>query len=420
MSPLETAANKMVSLAEARSEQWRDELATNDKGKPDGSAINVATALELAPELRGIIGYNTFDQRAMLLKAPPWQRGRFERRPWTDADDTELLLWLQANGVPLRSLGTVTDTARMVARRHGFDPLAKYLTGVSWDGSPRLDAWLTTYLDAEPTKLNRAIARAFLISAAARGLDPGCQVDHVLCLESAQGKGKTETVRTLGGEWTQENLPDMHSKDGITALSGAWFVELSELAAMGRSEVEAVKAFISRRVDRYRPAYGRHVVEQPRRCVFIATTNEGQYLRDRTGNRRFWPVKCGAVNLDALREDRDQLFAEAVAAYQAGEPWHFTDPETIHAAQLEQMARVEHDPWQADIADHMQGKTSITTSQLLDMLGIERGRSSAPQAKRIAGIMRELGFDCIEDQSQRRHGGTREVIWTINRTEGRP
>lgn len=408
MSGLEAAANRMVSLAETRSGQWREALTWNDRGKVEGTAQNVATALELAPELAGIVGYNDFEQRAMLTRAPPWQRGRFERRPWTDADDSELLLWLQSNGVPVRAITTVTDTARMVARRHAYDPLKDYLTGLVWDGVPRLEAWLSTYLDAEPTKLNRAIARAFLISAAARVLDPGCQVDHVLCLESAQGKGKTETVRTLGGEWTQENLPDMHSKDGIAALSGAWFVELSELAAMGRSEVEAIKSFISRRVDRYRPAYGRHVVEQPRRCVFIATTNEGQYLRDRTGNRRFWPVKCGEVDLQALREDRDQLFAEAVQSYRAGEQWHFTQPDIIHAAQVEQHARVEHDPWLTDIAGFVAGKDGVTTSQLLDMLEIPRGKSSAPHAKRIAGIMRDLGFaDQIDKQ-----GGQREVIWS--------
>ena len=406
---LESTVDNMLSLAGVRSELWRQELALNDRGKPDGTASNVAIALELAPELQGIVGYDEFEQRAMIMRAPPWHRGRFERRPWNDADDTELLLWLQSNGVPIRAITTVTDTARMVARRHGFDPLADYLNGLVWDGSPRLEAWLTTYLDAAATKLNRAIARAFLISAVARGLDPGCQVDHVLCLESAQGKGKTETVRTLGGIWTQENLPDMHSKDGIAALSGAWFVELSELAAMGRSEVEAVKSFISRRVDRYRPAYGRHVVEQPRRCVFIATTNEGQYLRDRTGNRRFWPVKCGAVDLEALREDRDQLFAEAVTAYKAGEAWHFTNPEIIHAAQVEQMARVEHDPWTTDIAAFVATKPAVTTSQLLDALEIPRGKSSAPQAKRIAGIMRELGYQDREDRT----GGQREIIWSV-------
>lgn len=407
---IEQEARKLASIAEAKAarDDWRHELQTNDKGKPEGSAINIATALELAPELAGIVGFDEFQQQTLLNKAPPWQRGRFERRPWSDADDTELLLWLQHNGLPCRAVTTVADTARMVARRHGFDPLTDYLNSLKWDGSPRLASWLTTYLDAQPSKLNRAIARAFLISAVARGLRPGCQADHVLCLESSQGEGKTETVRTLGGEWTQENLPDMHTKDGIAALAGAWFVELSELAAMSRSEVEAVKSFISRRVDRFRPAYGRHVVEQPRRCVFVATTNESHYLRDRTGNRRFWPVRCGRVDLDALREDRDQLFAEAVEAYRNGEAWHFTEPEIIRAAEAEQLARVEHDPWLAEIAAFIADKPRVTTAEMLTMLDVTRGKSSAPQAKRIAGIMRELGWVSREDKT----GGQREIVWS--------
>ncbi|QKK02745.1 MAG: virulence-associated E family protein [Pseudomonadota bacterium] len=297
----------------------------------------------------------------------------------------------------------------MVARRHGFDPLADWLNSLEWDGSPRLESWLTVYMGAMPTKLNRAIARAFLISAVARALRPGCQADHVLCLESPQGVGKTETVRTLGGDWTQENLPDMHSKDGIAALSGAWFVELSELAAMSRSEVEAVKSFISRKVDKYRPAYGRHVVEQPRRCIFIATTNEGQYLRDRTGNRRFWPVKCGEIDIEALREDRGQLFAEAVACFKSGEQWHFTDPEIIRAAEAEQLARVEHDPWLSDIAAFVADKPQVTTAELLDMLQVPRGKASAPQAKRVAGIMRELGWIDRPEKT----GGQREIVWRL-------
>lgn len=407
---IEQQAHKLASIDDARRDDWREDLNTNDRGKPDGSAFNIATALEHAPELQGIVGFDEFEQQAVVLKAPPWQRGRFERRAWSDADDTELLLWLQKNGLPVRAVGTVADTARMVARRHSFDPLADWLNGLEWDGSPRLEAWLTTYMDAQPTKLNRAIARAFLISAVARALRPGCQVDHVLCLESPQGVGKTETVRTLGGDWTQENLPDMHSKDGIAALSGAWFVELSELAAMSRSEVEAVKSFISRKVDRYRPAYGRHVVEQPRRCVFVATTNEGQYLRDRTGNRRFWPVKCGAIDLEALREDREQLFAEAVACFKSGEQWHFTDPEIIRAAEAEQLARVEHDPWLSEIAAFVKDKPQVTTAELLEMLDVPRGKATAPQAKRIAGFMRELGWTSRRKQA----GGEQEIVWRFN------
>ena len=195
----------------------------------------------------------------------------------------------------------------------------------------------------------------------------------------------------------------------MAALAGAWFVELSELAAMTRSEVEAVKSFISRTVDRYRQAYGRHVIEQPRRCVFIATTNEQTYLRDQTGNRRFWPVECGQIHRDQLEEDRDQLFAEAVQAYKAGEAWHLTDEDVIADATAVQELRVEHDPWLEDISGFVSGRTSVTTGEILGMLDIPRDRSSGPQAKRIAGLLRRLGFQGKEET----RNGKREMVWSL-------
>lgn len=387
---------------------WLKRLQPGDTGKPIPNVVNVSIALEYAPQLRGVIRLDEFAGKMMLLSAPPWER-RFEPRPWRDADDTELLVWLQENGLQLRGVQTVADAVRMVARRHAYDPLHDYLNGLEWDGQGRLSQWLPQYLNAPNTPLNRATGRAFLISAVARGLRPGCQADHVLSLEGLQGSGKSTLVRILGGEWTQENLPDMHSKDGMAALAGAWFVELSELAAMTRSEVEAVKSFISRTVDRYRQAYGRHVIEQPRRCVFIATTNEQTYLRDQTGNRRFWPIECGELRREELEQDRDQLFAEAVQAYKNGEAWHFTDPQVIAAATAAQELRVEHDPWLEDISGFVAGRTSVTTGEILNMLQIPRDRSSGPQAKRIAGLMRRLEFEGKESQA----GGKREIVWRL-------
>lgn len=401
----------VARLDEAReqreADRWLELLQTNDKGKPIPNAHNVMVALEHAPVLQGMVRFDEFASKIMLDKRPPWEQ-RFESRIWRDADDTELLVWLQDQGLQLRGVQAVADAVRMVARRHAYDPLQDYLRGLEWDGEERLTFWLHVYLGAELNDLNKAMARAFLISAVARGLKPGCQVDHVLSLEGIQGAGKSEFVRIMGGEWTQENLPDMHSKDGIAALAGAWFVELSELAAMSRSEVESVKSFISRRVDRYRPSYGRHVVEQPRRCVFVATTNEKTYLRDTTGNRRFWPVKCGEIDREALQRDRDQLFAETVHAYDQGEAWHFTDGAIIAQVTAAQAQRVEHDPWLTHIARYVQGKENVATSDLMEILDIPRARESGPQAKRIAGVMRELGFVGHESKA----GGGREVIWT--------
>lgn len=395
-------------LDTAPAELWLKRLQANDKGVPLANTANVAIALEQAPELQGIVRLDEFANKIMLANLPPWEK-RFEHRPWRDADDTELLVWLQENGLQLRGVQTVADAVRMIAKRHSYDPLADYLNSLEWDGLARLSLWPHVYLGAPDTKLNRAIARAFLVSAVARGLQPGCQADHVVALEGLQGTGKSTLVRILGGDWTQEHLPDMHTKDGMAALAGAWFVELSELAAMTRSEVEAVKSFISRTIDRYRQAYGRHVIEQPRRCVFIATTNEQTYLRDQTGNRRFWPIECGQLQRDELEKDRDQLFAEAVQAYRSGEQWHFTDPEVIAEATAVQELRVEHDPWLDDISGFVSGRSVVTTGEILGMLGIPRDRSSGPQAKRIGGLLRRLGFQGKEETQN----GQREMVWRL-------
>jgi putative DNA primase/helicase len=394
-------------LDELAARRWLTVLQRSKSGEVKGTLANVAAALEGAPELAGIVAFDSFTRRVLLVRRPPWGARLFSRRPWRDADDAELMNWLQQNGVPVVASVTVADAVRMVAERHQFDALEDFLRSLTWDGSPRLDEWLSRYLGAEPSGLAAAMGRAWLISAIARGLQPGCQADHVLVLEGPQGAGKSTAARILGGEFTQEHLPDLHSKEAAASLAGCWIVELSELAAMSRSEVESVKSFISRWVDRYRPAYGRHVVEQPRRCVFLATTNEQRYLRDTSGNRRFWPVKIGKPNLDALANAREQLLAEAVAAYDSGEPWHLTDPATMGILTAEQAARVEADPWKAAIASWIASREETTTRSILEWLEVDTSRQHAGHAKRVAGIMRELGWFDRTDWS----GGQRDVVW---------
>lgn len=394
--------------AERLKREWMGRLQLSKKGTPLPNEANLITTLEYAPELRGLVRLDTFKSQYLFSKRPPWENGPFDERVWADADDTELLNWFQTNGIQGRGTTAVTNAVRAVARRHSFDSLENHLEGLHWDGKERLDNWLHTYLGADASSLNRAIGRKFLISAVARGLRPGCKVDHVLVLEGIQGVGKSELVVALGGEWTQENLPDMHSKDGMAALAGAWIIELSELSAMNRSQVESVKSFIARRIDKYRPAYGRHTIEQPRRCVFIATTNETRYLRDKTGNRRFWPVEVGQIDIEGLKRDRDQLFAEAVLAFRNGEPWHLTDTHLLRGISARQLSRVEHHPWESRIATLLMGRDRITTRTVMEHLGIEPSRENAGQAKIVAGIMRDFGWEDRRDQS----GGGENVVWT--------
>jgi putative DNA primase/helicase len=237
---------------------------------------------------------------------------------------------------------------------------------VSWDGVPRLCGWLATYLRATGNApYLSAIGTRFLVSAVARVEKPGCQADHTLVLDGKQGTGKTSTVRALGGKFVTDGLPNLHDKDSAIHLQGVWIVELGELAAIRRTaDVESTKVFLSRTVDRFRPPYGRRTIDVPRQCVFIATTNETQYLKDPTGNRRFWPVSCGAIDLPSLVRDRDQLWAEAFVLYQQGHAWHLTADEAALAGG-EQAERVYVSELEQQIAaylDGMVGGGTIETS----------------------------------------------------------
>jgi predicted P-loop ATPase len=391
LAAAESAGNVDRTLWRRHLQRTASGEALRAKGRDGGYAgnlYNCMLALEQSPELAGVVGFDEFANRLEALKPTPWDKDAPRR--WSDRDDVELQRWLQRQQIPVQGLNTVGDAVRAAALR--FDPLRDYLSSLRWDGTERLTGWLTTYMGAPESAFVNAVSRAWCISAVARGLEPGCQADHVLTLEGPQGAGKSTAARILGGPFTQEHLSDLGNKDAVAELAGSWIVEISELAAMGKSEAESIKAFISRRVDRYRPSYGRHVVEQLRRCVFLATTNEDRYLRDTTGNRRFWPVSVERLDVDALTRDRDQLWAEAVTAYHAGEPWHLTDVDTVSLAETEQALRVEIDPWADVIAPHLYGRDITTSRALLDVLNVPEDRRAGGHAKRLGGIMRQLGW----------------------------
>lgn len=317
---------------------WRNQLRKRGE-RYVGDERGVSIALQTNSEFSQMLRFNEFSGVTEFAAKPTWRDVAPGDR-WTDADDTQLMIELQWLDIDVRAKSVVADAVEVVARKSAYHPVRDYLKGLTWDQTPRLQLWLAEYLNAEgPADYLAAVGKRFMVSAVARVMQPGCQADHVITLEGDQGAGKSRTVQILGGEFTTDSLPDLHSKDAAVQLCGVWLVELAELAALRRtSDVEAAKAFITRRVDRYRPPYGRRTVDIARQCVFIATTNEAQYLRDSTGNRRFWPVRCGKVALEALQRDRDQLWAEAVHLYHAGEQWHLT-PEEAPLATLEQTQR---------------------------------------------------------------------------------
>jgi predicted P-loop ATPase len=315
-------------------------------------------------------------------------------RPVRDTDVSQLQEWLQHAGMPKIGRETTHQAVDLRAQERGFHPVREYLERLSWDGKSRLEKWLPYYLGAPPSDYVFGIGRMCLISMVARIFKPGCKVDYMLILEGEQGAGKSRACRVLGGDWFSDSLPDLHDKDAAQHVRGKWIIELAELAAIGRAEAEALKAFISRPVERYRPAYGRKEVIEPRQCVFVGTTNKSIYLKDETGARRFWPVKVGSIDIDALGADRDQLFAEALVAYRNGEKWWpDSDFEREHI-KPEQEARYEADPWEQAIADYIAPLSRVQVTDIArQVLGIESvGKIGTAEQRRIAGVLVSKGW----------------------------
>jgi predicted P-loop ATPase len=379
-------AENVVRLAEIMAQHppwWRDLILGAD-ARPLPNLANALTALRGDPSIQDKFG---FDE---MLRAPVWQR----ERPVTDADVTELQEWLQRAGIRRVGKDTVFAAVDLVARERSYHPVKEYLGSLAWDGTPRLDTWLSTYLGATTGPYSGNVGRMFLISMIARIFQPGCKVDHMLILEGPQGALKSTVCATLGGQWFSDALPDIGAgKDVSQHLRGKWLIEVSELHAMNRAEATLLKSFITRDTERYRPSYGRLEVIEPRQCVFIGTTNRETYLRDETGGRRFWPVKAGTIDAGALALDRDQLLAEAVVLFRAAKPW-WPDRafEREHIA-TEQASRYEGDAWEDTIRDYVEGKDKVTIGQVArDALSIETPRIGTADQRRIAAALEQLGL----------------------------
>lgn len=327
---------------------WAGRLRLDLTGSPERNEANVITALSSDEAFAGTLVFDEFRQEIVVNRPLPWDPDAAAiPRPWTDADDVRCAEWLQRRDINVAPM-VVSRSIGAVARDIRVHPVREYLNRLQWDGTPRLEAWTITHLGAEDTPLNRTFGASWMIGAVARIMQPGAKADHMLILEGPQGAKKSSALATLAGDgWFTDELAEIGSKDAALQMRGVWIIEIAELDAIGRAEVSRIKAFLSRTVDRYRPPYDRYVVDVPRQCVFAGSVNHDTYLRDETGNRRFWPVRCGRIDLDALRRDRDQLWAEAVVRYRQGAIWWIDDHDLIAAANAEQEARVEPDAWHA-------------------------------------------------------------------------
>jgi hypothetical protein len=297
------------------------------------------------------------------------------------------------------------------ARQNAFHPVAEYLAALRWDGIPRIGRWLATYGGAADTTYARAVGELILVAAVRRVRQPGVKFDEMLVLESPQGTNKSSALKALAvrDDWFTDDLPlNAEAKRVIEALSGKWIVEAGELKGMRQGGANHLKGLLSRTHDKARMAYDRLEREVPRQCVIVGTTNDSRYLRDTTGNRRFWPVAVTGFDLEALRRDRDQLWAEAAAREAEGAPIRL-DPALWGDAAAEQDARRVEDPFyeslHAALGEEAEGK--LRASDAWSIVGKPPGMRTQDDNERLGDAMKRLGFE----RGQRRFGAGPEIAY---------
>lgn len=342
------------------------------------------------------VSVDQFADRLVLTGPLPFDRTQSEYpRPLRDSDYSTVQIAFNSHGQKVTK-DALRDGVDYWAMMNAINPVTDWLNSLQWDGTGRLDGWLVKYLGAEKVEWCRLIAAKFIIGMVARAMRPGCKMDNALVLEGPQGIAKSTVLRVLAGEaHFGDQLPNMRDKEALQFIAGLWLVEIGELAALNRSEVEDVKQFLTARVDRYRPSYGRLPVDRPRTTVFAATTNQTEYLKDSTGNRRWWPVRCGTIDVDGLATDREQLFAEAVSRYRAGERWWLTVEEETNAT-VQQEERQERDPWTDMIVAYCASISPkaipITMDGILRRLGFPEDRQNPQITKRVRSVLQSEGY----------------------------
>ncbi len=393
------------SRSRSTSPQWTELIRLNRDGEPIPDAANLIIPLRLDKAWAKRIAFDEFHQRPVFRKKPPWANGHWTGpSPLSDVDESRVLVWLQNAGIHCR-IEAVRQALGIVCEENRFHPVRDYLDSLVWDDVPRLDRWLTYYLGVEPiANYTEPVAARWMIGGIARIYQPGCLAKYCLVLEGEQDLKKSSALRVLGDPWFTDDVAELGSKDSAMQVGNAWIVELAELDSVRKAHISAIKAFISRTVDKFRPPYGRHVIEQQRQCILAGTVNPStEYLTDETGGVRFWPVACTSIDLDALRSDRDQLWAEAKHRYDLGEKWWLED-EMLPAARDQQDARFAADSWEDPIRHWLDANPMLdntTTAEILKtVFEIPLANHDKPLQTRVGIIL------------TRRLGWSRHRIWT--------
>jgi putative DNA primase/helicase len=322
---------------------WIRKLAISaTTGAPAKTTDNLLIILENDPMLKGKLAFDEFANRGLVLGAFPWDT-RNERRQWTDIDDAGLRHYIE-RFYGITGKEKIFDAVALCAHKHTFNEVQAFLSHLKWDGVKRLDTAIIDYLGAAETPFVRAATRKSIVAMIARAMNPGCKYDYMPILAGPQGLGKSTFLSILGQRWYSDSLQTFEGKEASEMIQGVWLNEVGELTGMTKSEANAVKQFLSRREDIYREPFGRRTKAFPRRCVFFGTTNDSEFLKDRTGNRRFWPIDVGINTpiksvFHQLEQDAPQILAEAFVYWQMGEPLYLTGEAELEAKEQQEIHR---------------------------------------------------------------------------------
>lgn len=332
--------------------EWAKKMQINSKGDYLATSNNLNLIFLNDPHLKKAFRYNQFSARRYLFKSVPWRKIE-EPETIRDVDLSGLRNYIE--GVyGITSVGKIDDALALEFERNSYHPVREYLNALEWDSVPRIDTLLVQYFGADDTLFVRESIRKTLVAAVARVMSPGCKFDYVLTLVGDEGIGKSELPRRLAGKWFSDSFTTVHGKESFEQLQGAWLIEMAELAGLRKAEVEAVKHFITKQTDTFRPAYGRVIEDYPRQCIFIGSTNNDNFLRGSTGNRRFLPIdvypeKAEKNIFKMPQSEVDQIWAEAVELYHAGEKLYLSkaasamakDEQTAHSLEDSRRGLVE-------------------------------------------------------------------------------
>jgi putative DNA primase/helicase len=376
---------------------WEKNLEYNDKNRIVVSLRNIVLVISRNEDWAGVIAFDQFSNQVVKRKPPPFAHSL--PGPWDDGDDLETVLWISQHYGFNADKKLVMQAVLAVARRHQFHPVREWFATLVWDKKPRLETWLAQYLGASEGEYSRLVGKKFLVGAVARVMRPGCKMDNVLILEGEQGRWKSTALRTLAGEaWFSDTPFTIGEKDAYLVMRGVLIYELAELDGFSRTESSRGKAFFSSGSDTYVQKYVAWAIKVPRQLVFCGTVNHGTYLRDTTGNRRYWPVKIARADIEKLARDREQLWAEAVHLFAAGERWWVQENER-EIFELEQNLRYVGDAYEDKIRAHVAQSTreEHTMQQILEeALHLETSKWTRAEQIRVGEVMAAIGWRRVD------------------------